>query len=153
MLRLCLAHRLHQSVGSNHNYELAMKTIIQFSFVLALLSFMSCNPFKTKESISPIIDTDLPSTGSVGEKISFKIQHVVFNGCGKYSRHETTRDGKVITVKFYGKYPEAKICPDNIPTLETYYTFEIKEKGDHYFRFYQNDFAGNEYILDTLRVQ
>lgn len=129
-----------------------MKTIILTSFLLVFITFMSCENFSTRESISPIIETELPSVGSVGEKISFKIQHVVFNGCGKYSRHETTRDGRVITVKFYGKYPEGKICPDNIPTIETYYTFEVKEKGDYYFRFYQNDYAGQEYILDTLRV-
>jgi len=113
----------------------------------------SCNYFSTRESISPIIDTELPSTSAVGEAITFKVYHVVFNGCGQYSRQETTMDGKVVTVKFYGKYPEGKICPDNIPTLETYYTFKAKEKGDYYFRFYQNNFDGQEFILDTLSVQ
>jgi hypothetical protein len=105
-----------------------------------------------RESISPIIDTELPSSSTVGEIVSFKVYHVVFNGCGQFSRQETMRDGNVVTIKFYGKYPKNKSCTTNIPTLESYYTFEAKEKGDVYFRFYQDYFDGQEYILDTLRV-
>jgi hypothetical protein len=106
-----------------------------------------------KESISPIISTDLPSTCLAGETISFKVYHVVFNGCGKYSKHEAAQNGNVITVRFYAKYPQAQMCPDNIPTLETYFYFEAKQKGDIYFRFFQDNYDGQEYLLDTLRVQ
>ncbi len=130
-----------------------MKTSIGHLILLTTLLFASCECISTDESISPIIDTELPSSTTIGETISFKIYHVVFNGCGEYSRQETTRDGKTISVKFYGKYPNCKMCPDNIPTLETTYRFEAKEKGDYYFKFYADNFDGQEFILDTLRVQ
>lgn len=129
-----------------------MKTIIQFGSCLVLLTLLSCDVTST-ESISPIIATDLPVTCSAGETIAFKVYHIAFNGCGKYSKHETARQGDVITVRFFVEYPKAQICPDNIPTLETFFYFEAKEKGDLYFRFFQDNYDGKEYILDTLRVQ
>lgn len=119
---------------------------------LILIIGFSCEDISIRESISPIVNTELPSTGVVGETISFKIYHVVFNGCGQYSRHETNTEGKVVTVRFYGRYPNGKICPDNIPTLETGYNFRIKESGDYIFKFYNDSFNGNEFVLDTLRV-
>jgi hypothetical protein len=146
-------HCRNTNVGGKCINKLDMKTIIRLSFFLTLVTTSSCDNFSTRETISPIIATDLPSTSTVGETITFKIYHVVFNGCGQYSRQESTRDGKVITVKFYGKYPNGKICPDNIPTLETNYNFEVTEKGDYYFRFYQDNYDGQEFILDTLKVQ
>ncbi|KXK28319.1 MAG: hypothetical protein UZ12_BCD005001013 [Bacteroidetes bacterium OLB12] len=86
-----------------------MKTSIGHLILLTTLLFASCECISTDESISPIIDTELPSSTTIGETISFKIYHVVFNGCGEYSRQETTRDGKTISVKFYGKYPSCKM--------------------------------------------
>lgn len=130
-----------------------MSTIIKFGLFALLVSPSSCGYLSSRESISPILATDLPGTAAVGETISFKIYHVVFNGCGKYSKQETTTDGKTITVKFYWKYPKGGACPDNIPTLETYYAFEAKERGSYIFRFYEDNYNGNEFLLDTLRVQ
>jgi len=130
-----------------------MRTIFGHIFSLTTIVLLSCECLSTDESISPIIDTELPSTTTIGTTVSFKIYHVVFNGCGEYSRQETTRDGRTITVKIYGKYPNCKMCPDNIPTLETIYQFEAKEKGDYYFKFYEDNFNGQEFIIDTLRVQ
>lgn len=130
-----------------------MKTFNRVTFFLIFITLISCDNILESESISPIIGTELPTTATVGETISFRVFHVVFNGCGTYSRQETEREGNVITVTFYGKYPEGRMCTDDIPTLETFYQFEVKEKGDYYFRFYQGDFGKQEYILDTLRVQ
>lgn len=130
-----------------------MRTIIGHLFSLTTLVFLSCDCISTDESVSPIIDTELPSTTTIGTTVSFKIYHVVFNGCGEYSRQETTRNGRTITVKFYGKYPNCRACDDNIPTLETIYKFKVVEKGDYYFKFYEDYFNGQEFIVDTLRVQ
>jgi hypothetical protein len=130
-----------------------MKTIIQLCFLLTLITVFSCDHLSTRESISPIIATDLPSNSIAGKTITFKIYHVVFNGCGKYARQETIIEGRVVTIKFYGKYPIDAFCTANVPTLETYYSFEPKEKGDYYFRFYQDNFNGQEFTLDTLKVQ
>lgn len=130
-----------------------MRTIIRPGFLLLLIALTSCSYLSTRESVSPIIDTELPETAVVGETISFKIYHVVYNGCGKYSRQETTMDGRTVTVTFYAKYPNGGACPDNIPTLEGYCTFVAKEKGDYYFRFYHGNYSGDEFILDTLSVQ
>lgn len=115
------------------------------------MTLFSCDISDTV-SISPIVGTDLPKTCEVGETISFKVYHVVFNGCGEYSKHEAVENGNTITVRFYAKYPKAEICTDNIPTLETYYYFEAKQKGDIYFRFFQDNYNGQEYVLDTLTV-
>lgn len=128
-----------------------MKTIV--GSILSITILLSCECISTDESVSPIIGTELPSTTTIGTTVSFKIYHIVFNGCGEYSRQKTTTDGRTIVVKFYGKYPNCKMCPDNIPTLETIYRFEVKELGDHYFKFYNDNFDGQEFILDTLRVQ
>lgn len=122
------------------------------SFVIMMI-ICSCDQLSDKVSISPIIGTDLPATCNVGETISFKVYHVVFNGCGEYLKHEAAENGNVITVRFYAKYPQGQICPDNVPTLETNYYFEAKQKGDIYFRFFQDNYNGQEYILDTLKVQ
>jgi hypothetical protein len=116
-----------------------MRTIIGHQFSLTTLVFISCECISTDESISPIIDTELPTTITIGTTVSFKIYYVVFNDCGEYSRQETTRDGRTITVIIYGKYPNCKMCPDNIPTLETIYKFEAMEKGDYYFKFYEDN--------------
>ena len=130
-----------------------MRTIFGKIFSLTTIVFLSCECLSTDESLSPIVDTELPSTTTIGTTVSFKIYHVVFNGCGEYSRQETTTDGRTITVRFYGKYPNCKMCPDNIPTLETIYRFEAMEPGDYYFKFYADNFDGQEFISDTLRVQ
>ena len=130
-----------------------MTTVIRHIFSLIFLVTVSCECLSTDESTSPIIDTELPSTTTLRSTVSFKIYHIVFNGCGEYARQETKRDGRTITVKFYGKYPSCKMCSDNIPTLETIYPFEVKEQGDYYFRFYADNFDGQDFILDTLRVQ
>jgi hypothetical protein len=127
--------------------------IIGYIFWVATMVFLSCECKTIDESVSPIIDTELPSTTNLGTTVSFKIYHAVFNGCGEYSRQETTRDGQTITVKFYGKYPDCKMCSDNIPTLETIYHFEPEENGDYYFKFFADNFNGQEFIIDTLRVQ
>jgi hypothetical protein len=129
------------------------RTIIGYLTSITLLVTVSCECLSTDESISPIIDTELPETTTVGTTVSFKVFHVVFNGCGEYARQVTTRDDRTITVRFYGKYPSCKMCPDNIPTLETVYTFPALEQGDFYFKFYQDNFDGQEFILDTLTVQ
>ncbi|MDR7130047.1 hypothetical protein J2X69_002394 [Algoriphagus sp. 4150] len=129
------------------------KTIIRYLVSLPALVMCSCECLSTDESVSPIIETELPSTTAIGTTVSFKIFHVVYSGCGEYSRQETIRDGRTITVRLFGKYPTCKMCPDNIPTLETVYRFEAKEKGDYYFKFYANNFNGEEFILDTLKVQ
>jgi len=121
--------------------------------ILLLMIICSCDQLSDTISISPIIGTDLPATCTAGETISFKVYHVVFSGCGEYLKHEAAQIGNVITVKFYAKYPKGQICPDNIPTLETTYYFEAQEKGDIYFRFFQDNYDGKEYVLDTLRVQ
>jgi hypothetical protein len=128
-----------------------MKTIIRIGSLLTIITLCSCD-MSDKESISPVVATDLPSSCLVGETISFKVYHVAFNGCGKYSKHEAAENGNVITVRFYAKYPQAQMCPDNIPTLETIYYFEATQKGDIYFRFFQDNYNGQEYLLDTLRV-
>ncbi len=133
--------------------KLNMRTIIRLGFLLTHVTAISCDKSSTRESVSPITSTDLPSNGSAGHTITFKVYHVVFNGCGQYSRQETTTEGKVVTIRFYGKYPSSGICSTNVPTLETFYNFEAKEKGDYYFRFYQDNYSGQEFILDTLRVQ
>ena len=129
-----------------------MKTVTQIGSLLIIIAAWSCDVSDT-ESISPIIAADLPDACSLGETIKFKVYHVVFNGCGEYFKHEAAEDGNVITVKFYAKYPKAQVCPNNISTLETYYYFEAKQKGLIYFRFFQDNYNGLEYILDTLRVQ
>ena len=121
------------------------------SFLLLLIAY-SCDSLEDTISISPVVGTNLPGTCSAGETISFEVYHVVFNGCGEYLKHEAVENGNVITVKFYAKYPKAQTCPDNIPTLATDFYFEAKEKGDLYFRFFQDNYNGQEYLLDTLRV-
>jgi|SRR5690606_17805918 hypothetical protein len=129
-----------------------MKPIAGKILLLPILILSSCICDSSRESVSPIIDTELPSTAAVGTTVIFKVHHLVFNGCGEYSRHKTTHEGNTITVEFYGKYPECKMCPDNVPTLETTYKFPAKEKGDYYFRFYSNGYNEKEFILDTLKV-
>lgn len=129
-----------------------MRKITWYIFLLIQMALISCECLSTDESISPIIYTELPSTATFGSAVSFKIHHVVFGGCGEYSRQETIQDGRTITVKFFGKYPNCKACPDNIPTLETIYQFKAKEKGEYYFKFYQDNLNGQEFIFDTLKV-
>ena len=116
------------------------------------MTIWSCDEMADTVSISPVVATDLPSTCSVGETIAFNVYHIAFNGCGKYLKHETVQDGQVITVKFYVKYEKAQACTNNVPTLETKFYFEAKEKGDLYFRFFEDNYNGKEYLLDTLKV-
>lgn len=128
-----------------------MKSVVKIGLCGIVVSAISCDDYR--ESVSPIVATDLPETTLAGETISFTIYHVVFNGCGRYFRQETKIDGKTITVKIYGKYPNRGICPDNIPTLETRYGFNPATKGVYYFKFFADNYNGDEYLLDTLVVR
>jgi hypothetical protein len=121
--------------------------------LLAIAMFVSCDSMSYTESISPIGDTELPSTAKVGETITFTIYHTVFNGCGTFSRHKTNIEGKTVTVVFYGKYPKTGMCTDDIPTIETKYSFRAKEKGEYLFRFYRGNYEEEEYLLQTLKVE
>jgi hypothetical protein len=109
---------------------MSMKATINIATLTLLLS---CEVLDYRESISPIVGTNLPPSCLAGETVVFEVSHVVFNGCGKYSRSETSREGRTVTVKFCGKYPNAGICTANIPQLETEYAFKVESKGSYYF--------------------
>lgn len=130
-----------------------MKINHVFVIVTLMLLTSGCGLAGSEEAISPIVDAELPAVGKVGEVVSFNVHHTMYNGCGKYDRSETVEEGKTITVTVYGKYPKGKICSDDEPTLITVYHFLPKEQGAYYFRFYNGNLNGSEYLLDTLNVQ
>jgi hypothetical protein len=86
------------------------------------------------ESISPIIETDLPSTGTTGQEITITVSHVVFNGCGDYSSARTEQYGNTFIITFYARYHDG-ICPLNIPVLKTPYKFTPGHSGTYTFKF------------------
>lgn len=122
-------------------------------FLALILLISGCGLAGSEEAISPIVDAEMPAVGRVGEVVSFNVHHTVYNGCGKYARSETIEEGNTISVTFFGKYPKGKICSDDEPTLITEYHFLPKERGAYYFRFYNGNLNGSEYLLDTLNVQ
>ena len=98
---------------------------------------ISCDKDKdpiTEESISPIVETDLPETGNVGQEIIFTVRHAVFNGCGYYSSQNTVKDGLTFSVTFYAKYRDG-FCTMNVPTLGTDYKFVPSTSGTYTFKF------------------
>jgi len=101
------------------------------------------------ESISPIIETDLPESGKVGQEIVINVSHAVYNGCGYYSSQRTIQNGKTLTVTFNAKYREG-FCTMNIPILKTQYKFTLSNSGTYTFRFNsgQGDFLTQTITID-----
>ena len=86
------------------------------------------------ESLSPIVETDLPETGTVGQEIIITVKHGVYNGCGYYSSQKTIQNGNTQAVTFYAKY-RTGVCSMNVPILETPYKFTPKITGTYTFKF------------------
>jgi hypothetical protein len=128
---------------------------ISLPFMLALLLIgtitLSCDKeanLKPEGSLSPIVETELPDHGNVGEEINFIVSHAVFNGCGYYSSQRTTRIGNTLTVSFYAEYREG-FCTMNIPILKTNYEFKPTKAGTYTFKFNAGE-AG--YLTRTIVI-
>ena len=110
------------------------KRLIQLIFMIGTILISCDEDVKIPESLSPVVGTDLPETGNVGQEIIFTVKHGVYNGCGYYSSQKTIRDGNNLFVTFYSKYREG-ICPMNAPILETPYKFTPSTSGTYTFKF------------------
>ncbi|MBL7850377.1 MAG: hypothetical protein JNN04_05715 [Cyclobacteriaceae bacterium] len=91
------------------------------------------------EQMSPITGTDLPGTCRANVKLTFEVEHGVYNGCGQYSRHETFIKGKDIYVTFFAKYPTEAFCTSNAPIRSTNYMFIPSSPGEYTFHFKQTE--------------
>jgi hypothetical protein len=121
---------------------------------LITIGILSCNEDEKihsdfTEEISPIVDTELPNNGEINKKVTFVINHGVYNGCGQYSRHETVTNGNDIFVTFFAKYPVNEICADIAPVRSTSYEFTPTLIGEYTFHFSQ---GGEEYLTDNIIV-
>jgi hypothetical protein len=110
------------------------KTIFQLIFMIGIILISCDKGVKIPESLSPIVETDLPETGNIGEEIIITVKHGVYNGCGYYSSQKTIKDGNTLFVTFYAKYGES-VCPMNAPILETPYKFTPNTSGTYTFKF------------------
>jgi len=123
---------------------------VTMAFLVLALS-LACDRAENVEpvgQISPIVATDLPEHGSVGEEISFTVSHIVFNGCGYFSSQKTHRTGNIFIVTYYAQYRDG-ICTMNIPTLKTNYIFTPSKAGIYTFKFNGGD---NGYLIQTIVV-
>ncbi|MDQ3395950.1 MAG: hypothetical protein M3512_17845 [Bacteroidota bacterium] len=103
----------------------------------------------SQESISPIIKTDLPESGEVGQEIVITVSHAVYNGCGYYSSQKTIQTRNTFFVSFYANYGEG-ICTMNIPILKTSYKFTPKNTGTYTFKFNSGE---NDYLTQTIIIK
>lgn len=103
-------------------------------FVIGTIAISCDEEVKIPESLSPIVETDLPATGNVGQEIIVTVKHGVYNGCGYYSSQKTEQSGNTFFVTFYAKYRDG-VCPMNAPILETPYKFKPNIGGTYTFKF------------------
>jgi hypothetical protein len=129
-----------------------MHRIILVIILIAGLLSVSCDEtgeVNHTKSISPIIETELPQSGNVGQEINFIVHHAVFNGCGYYSSQETIKIGNTIRVAFYAEYREG-FCTMDIPIRKTNYKFTPTVAGTYTFIFNSGD-AG--YLTQTIIIE
>lgn len=124
------------------------------AYLIASLLFillLSCSDDSDPEidpSLSPIVETTLPESTDVGQKITFTVRHAVFSGCGYFESQKTTRIGKQLYITFYAGYRDGA-CTMNIPILETDYSYTFSEPGVYTFNF--NEGEGN-FLKQTITV-
>jgi hypothetical protein len=127
----------------------------RIALILALLIgvlSMSCDEAEEVnrlDSISPIIETELPESGSVGEEINFIVSHAVFNGCGYYSSQETIKIGNALKVTFFAQYRDG-FCTMDIPIRKTNYKFNPTSAGTYTFNFNSGD---GSYLTQTIVIE
>jgi hypothetical protein len=122
---------------------------ISLTLLLCSTLLLSCNKEEEPLGIlSQIIETELPTTGKVGENIEFLISHAVMTSCGFYSNQKTTQNKFEVTVTFYAEYI-GLACLHWAPPRQTIYSFKPTKKGEYTFRFNQ----GSEgFLVQTITI-
>ena len=113
------------------------------------LSCSTSGDLKPTASLSPIVDTELPILGKVGQEINFTVSHAVYSGCGYYAYQETNKVGTTLTVTFFAQY-RTGFCSQDIPILKTNYKFIPNQTGIYTFKFNKGQ-AG--FLVQTILIQ
>ncbi len=101
------------------------------------------------EQMSPISEASLPKQGKVNETMVFEVRHLVYNGCGQYSRNETVVREREIFNTFFAKYPRHMVCTDDIPERKTDYVFTPSIAGIYTLHFRQGE---GEYMTGEIEI-
>jgi hypothetical protein len=133
---------------SNHDMNTLYLSLLILLWGAIAISCETEESIPDPGSVSPVIETDLPPTGTTGEQIAITVSHVVSDGCGYYSSQRTVQSGNTFIVTFYAKYREGP-CTYNIPVLKTPYTFTPVQEGTYTFKFKGVD---GTYLTQTIVV-
>lgn len=100
------------------------------------------------ESISPIIETDLPASGEKGQEIIIMVSHVLSSGCAYYSSQKTVQEGTTFFVTFYEKSPLDVTCTTILRTAKAPYKFTPEKTGVYTLKFSNRE----EYLTQTITI-
>lgn len=130
---------------------------MRYMILAAAILFMAAckkNKDKPKEytySIAPVLVTDGINATSLGHPLNLQVHFQVNNGCGQLDKFIITeKNADTTLVQVRAKYEKGRLCTDNLPVLNTTYTFVPKKMGTHYLKFQgKND----QYLVDTIIVK
>ncbi len=108
-------------------------------------------PTEYTYSPAPVLSTEGVNSTTHGIDLHLQVYFQVNNGCGQFDEfvvEEKNADTTLVYVQ--AKYPKDAMCTDNLPVLNTRYTFTPKKIGVHYLKFRGRDGA---FVTDTIIVK
>lgn len=84
--------------------------------------------------VAYVTSVDAPSTGTVGEIITFEVKFQVLNGCGQFGAFKEIQNGNTTTVEVEAEYI-GEICTQALEIRTTEYSFTPAAAGNYLFRF------------------
>ncbi len=131
--------------------------------------FLSCNPEKTDQtpdikqetkytadteekrySLAKIIEVNAPPVSKANVSVPIEVIIRVTNGCGQFHKFFETQKAGILFVKAEARYPEDRLCTQNLPKRTAVYNFTPFRSGVHELKFLSPKRGGTAF--DTIPV-
>ncbi|MFT5243353.1 MAG: hypothetical protein ACI8QQ_001283 [Psychroserpens sp.] len=101
-----------------------------------------------KYDIGYVTSVNSPTTGTVNETISIKVNFRVINGCGGFEKFIETENGNSKTIEVEAKY-EGCTCSQALEIRTVNYDFTASKSGDYELSFKSSP---TEFITANLTI-
>jgi hypothetical protein len=101
-----------------------------------------------KYDIGYVTSVNSPTTGTVNETISIKVNFRVINGCGGFEKFIETENGNSKTIEVEAKY-EGCTCSQALEIRTVNYDFTASKSGDYELHFKSSP---TEFITANLTI-
>ncbi|WP_264537225.1 hypothetical protein [Flavobacterium sp. N1736] len=125
--------------------------IVFFVTILSSCSSDNDNPEAPTVVYKSAFATEVtgPTTGKVGQELTYSIGFTVENGCGEFNRFTDVEFNKLSGFQIEAKYPVATCTRLEPQTIRTLYKIKPTTKGTFYLRIAKSE---TEYISTTVVI-